>query len=464
MRGRLILLIAALALSGCTMIPKYARPEPPVPPAWPEAAVAPVSGPGVAAVETPWQQFFTDRRLVGVIDLALQNNRDLRVATLTVEKLQAVYRIQRSELFPTVGVLATGEKVRIPGKETDNGVAKTTSAYSVNLGTSSWELDLFGRIRSLKAAALEQYLGTQHARRGAQLSLVAAAAVEWLALAADTESLELARATLEAQQASYDLIQKSRDAGIASDLDLRQAQTQVETARAALAAFAGQIATDRATLDVLAGTPVPADLLPDRLGDVTEAKLLSPGLPSEVLLSRPDILAAEHSLKAANANIGAARAAFFPRISLTAAVGTMSGELSGLFGSGTGTWTFVPQIAAPLFTGGYNKANLDAANVDREIAVAQYEKAIQGAFAEVTSGLTLRTTLVAQREAQEALVDALSEAYRLSDARYKAGIDSYLAVLVAQRSQFAGQQALINVRFAEQANLVTLYKVLGGGA
>jgi multidrug efflux system outer membrane protein len=334
----------------------------------------------------------------------------------------------------------------------------------VNLGTTAWELDLFGRIRSLKAAALEQYLATQHARRAAQISLVAAVASEWLALAADTESLQLARDTLDAQQASYDLIQKSRDAGIASDLDLRQAQTQVETARAALAAFAGQIAVDRSTLDLLAGTPVPADLLPDRLGDMTEAKLLSPSLPSEVLLSRPDILVAEHRLKAANANIGTARAAFFPRISLTAAVGTMSGELSSLFGAGTGTWTFVPQIVAPLFTGGYNKANLDAANVDRAITVAQYEKAIQVAFAEVTSGLTLRTTLVAQREAQEALVDALTEAYRLSDARYKAGMDSYLAVLVAQRSQFAGQQALINVRFAEQANLVTLYKVLGGGA
>lgn len=464
MRARLILLIAALALSGCTMIPKFVRPEPPVPPSWPEAVAPPVTAPGLAAAETPWPQFFTDRRLAGVIELALANNRDLRVAALTVEKMQAVYRIQRSPLFPTVGVLATGQKYRIPANETDEGVAKTSTAYTVNAGTSSWELDLFGRIRSLKAAALEQYLATQHARRAAQISLVAAVAVEWLALAADTESLELARATLEAQQASYNLIQKSREAGIASDLDLRQAQTQVETARAALAAFAGQIAADRATLDVLAGTPVPADLLPDRMGDLAEARLLSPGLPSEVLLSRPDILVAEHRLRAANANIGAARASFFPRISLTAAVGTLSSELSGLFASGSGTWTFVPQIAAPLFTGGYNKANLDAANVDRAIAVAQYEKAIQGAFAEVSSGLALRTTLVAQREAQQALVDALSEAYRLSDARYKAGIDSYLAVLVAQRSQFAGQQALINVRFAEQANLVTLYKVLGGGA
>jgi multidrug efflux system outer membrane protein len=463
MRARIVPLFAALALSGCTMIPKYARPEPPVPPAWAESVPPPTSGPGLAAAETRWQEFFTDRRLAGVIELALANNRDLRVAALTVEKVQALYRIQRSELFPTVGVLATGERFRIPAKETDEGVAKTTSAYSVNAGTTAWELDLFGRIRSLKTSALEQYLATQQARRAAQVSLVAAVAGDWLALAADTESRELARATLEAQQASLGLLQRSREAGIASDLEVSQAKTQVETARAALAAFEGRIAVDRHTLDLLAGTAVPPDLLPDRLGDVSEAKLLAPGLPSDVLLSRPDILGAEHRLRAANANIGAARAAFFPRISLTAAVGTTSGELSSLFSSGTGTWTFLPQIVAPLFTGGRNRAGLDAANVDRAIAVAQYEKAIQGAFAEVSDGLALRTTLVAQREAQQALVDALADTYRLSEARFKAGIDSYLAVLISQRSLFAGQQVLIGVRLAEQANLVTLYKVLGGG-
>lgn len=465
MRPRLVPLVgAALALGGCTMIPRYGRPIAPVPPSWPESAALPASASGVAAADTRWQEFFTDRRLAGVIDLALANNRDLRVAALTVEKVQALYRIQRSELFPTVGVLASGERYRIPEKETDDGVAQTTTAYSVNLGTSSWELDLFGRIRSLKTSALEQYLATQHARRAAQVSLVAAVASDWLALAADTESLELARATLEAQQASFELQRRSRELGIASDLELRQAQSQVETARAAVAAFTGGVAVDRSTLDLLAGAPVPVELLPDRLGAVTEARALSPGLPSEVLLSRPDILVAEHRLKTANANIGAARAAFFPRISLTAAVGTMSSDLSGLFASGSRAWTFAPQIAAPLWAGGYHRANLEAAKVDREIAVAQYEKAIQGAFAEVSDGLTLRTTLVAQREAQQALVDALAETYRLSDARYKGGIDSYLAVLVAQRSLFAGQQALISVRLAEQVNLVTLYKVLGGGA
>jgi multidrug efflux system outer membrane protein len=471
MRTPLVALAAALA-AGCTMIPKYDRPQPPVPPAWPEGALpagtappAAAPGPGGSiAAETRWEDFFTDRRLAGVIALALENNRDLRVATLAVEKVRALYRIQRSALFPSVGVLAQGERFRIPGNETDEGVPRTTSSYSVNLGTTGWEIDLFGRVRSLKAAAFEQYLASGDARRAAQISLVAAVAVEWLALAADTESLELARGTLEAQQVSYDLIRKSRDAGIASDLDLRQAETQVETARAALAAFTGQVAADRAALDVLAGAPVPADLLPERLAEVEGGRLLAPGLPSEVLLERPDVLEAEHRLKGANASIGAARAAFFPRISLTAAVGTMSSELSGLFASGSGTWTFVPQVVAPLFTGGFNRANLDSAKIDRDIAVARYEKAIQSAFAEVTSGLALRTTLVAQREAQQALVDALAETHRLAEARYKAGIDSYLVVLVAQRALFAGQQVLIGVRFAEQANLVTLYKVLGGGA
>ncbi len=217
-----VLLGAVLALAGCTMIPKYDRPAPPVPPAWPESPAPVVGAPAIAAAQTRWQEFFTDRRLAGVIQLALANNRDLRVAALTVEKVQAVYRIQRSELFPTVGVLAQGEKVRIPGRETDSGVAKTTSAYSVNLGTTAWEIDLFGRIRSLKAAALEQYLASQDARRAAQISLVAAVAADWLALAADTESRELARATLEAQQASLDLLQHSRDAGIASNLDVSQ--------------------------------------------------------------------------------------------------------------------------------------------------------------------------------------------------------------------------------------------------
>ncbi len=315
----------------------------------------------------------------------------------------------------------------------------------------------------VKAAALEQYLATQHAQRAAQLSLVAAVAGTWLALGADAENLALARATLESQQASLELLRRSRDAGIGSDLEVSQAEIQTETARAALAQWNGQLAVDRHALDVLAGATVPAELLPDQLAEVVDAGTLAPGLPSDVLLLRPDILAAEHQLMSANANIGAARAAFFPRISLTAAFGTMSPQLSGLFGAGTRTWSFVPLITTPLWAGGFQRATLKAAWVDRNIAVAQYEKAIQVAFAEVSDGLALRATLLEQRQAQQALVAALETNQRLSTARFEAGIDGYLGVLVAQLGYFRGQQALVGVRFAEQANLVTLYKALGGG-
>ncbi|MGZ6987917.1 MAG: efflux transporter outer membrane subunit, partial [Thermoanaerobaculia bacterium] len=324
-------------------------------------------------------------------------------------------------------------------------------------------LDFFGRIRSLNARSLEQYLATEEARRAAQTALVAAVAGTYLNLAADGENLRLARVTLEAQQSSYELIRETRDAGLASDLDVRQAQSQVEASRVNVAAFTGAVAVDQHALQLLVGAPVGPDLLPEQFGTVTDPRGVSAGLPSDVLLRRPDILAAEHMLRAANANIGAARAAFFPRISLTATYGTQGPQLSDLFGPGTMTWSFVPQIVAPLFASGSLLANLKVSEVDREIAVAQYEKAIQGAFAEVSDALILRTTLVAQREAQAALVVALDETWRLYDARYQAGIDSYLGVLVAQQALFNAQKGEVSVRLAEQANLVTLYKVLGGG-
>jgi multidrug efflux system outer membrane protein len=452
------LLPAALLLSGCSLAPKYERPALPVTDSFQAAAdTAP------AAKDVPWREYFTDSRLRSAIDLALANNRDLRVAALNVEKAQALYRIQRSELNPTIGVQATGERYRTPESLGENGKAKTSSIYTVGLGLASWELDLFGRLRSMKTRALEQYLATEEARRGAQTSLVAAVAGTWLSLAADEESLRLSQGTLEAQRSSYELILKSREAGVASDLDLRQAQSQVEMARASVAAYTGAAGVSRNALQLLVGAPVPDELLPERLVAATDPKGLSAGLPSDVLLRRPDILAAEHQLRGANANIGAARAAFFPRISLTAGFGTSSGDLSDLFGSGTKVWSFAPQIVSPLFASGSLFANLKVSKVDREIAVATYEKAIQTAFAEVNDALTLRTTLVAQREAQDALVTALEETWRLSDARYKAGIDGYLGVLVAQRTLFDAQRAQVGVRLAEQANLVTLYKVLGGG-
>jgi multidrug efflux system outer membrane protein len=453
-------LSAALLAGGCTMMPKYERPAAPVPEAWADAAPAPAAP---AADALKWQDFFTDARLRSLVDLALANNRDLRVAALNIEKARALYRIQRADLYPTIGIQAAGERYRVPEKMGDKGEARTVSDYSVQVGLASWELDLFGRIRSLNARSLQLYLATEEARRAAQSALVAAVAEGYLALAADGENLRLARGTLEAQSSSFDLIRETRDAGLASDLDLRQAQSQVEAARVNVAAYTGAVAVDRNALAVLIGAPVPPELLPERFGTVTDAKGVSAGLPSDVLLRRPDILAAEHQLRAANANIGVARAAFFPRISLTAGFGTMGPELSDLFGAGTRVWSFAPQILAPLFASGSLFANLKVSEVDRSIAVAQYEKSIQVAFAEVSDALTLRTTLVAQREAQEALVVALDETLRLSDARYQAGIDGYLGVLVAQQALFNAQKGEVGVRFAEQANLVVLYKVLGGG-
>ncbi|HOC42632.1 MAG TPA: efflux transporter outer membrane subunit [Thermoanaerobaculales bacterium] len=465
MRPRLLVLAAAgLALAACTMIPPYERPQAPVPADWSGPAVEPTPAPSsLPASEVPWSEALTDRRLRSVVELALANNRDLRIAALNVDRVRSLYQIQRSELYPAVGAMASGDVYRLPASMSESGRSKTVEQYSVQLGTLSWELDFFGRIRSLEASALEQYLATEQARAAAHISLVAAVASSYLALAADVESLAISQATLAAYRESAELIRHSRDAGVASDLDLAQVSSQVDAARAAVAAFSGRVATGRNALELLAGAPVPTDLLPDALTTVTELAELAAGLPSEALLSRPDILAAEHQLIAANARIGAARAAFFPSISLTAGAGTMSADLSGLFGAGSGTWTFSPQILAPIFASGSLRANLRTSELDREIALVEYEKAIQGAFREVSDGLTLRSTLREQRAAEETLVQDLERAVRLSDARYQAGIDSYLAVLIAERSLFAAQQSLVNVRLAEQVNLLNLYKALGGG-
>lgn len=451
---------AVLALGGCSLAPKYARPALPVPPAFPvveTAADAPV------APEVSWQEFFTDGRLRSVVEQALANNRDLRVATLNIERAQALYRIQRADRFPAVNAGATVSSQRVPDKATPTGEGYSSTEYTIALGVASWEIDFFGRIRSLEAAALEQYLSTEQTGRATQLALVAAVAETYLARAADADGLKLANSTLETQRASLTLIQKSRDLGVASNLELSQIQSQVEAARADVARYTAYVALDLNALQVLVGAPVGPDLLPDGLAAVNPPRPISAGLSSDVLLRRPDILAAEHQLRSANASIGAARAAYFPRITLTAGVGLESTELSSLLGAGTGLWSFAPQIVQPIFNAGATKAKVKVSMVDREIAVARYEKGIQQAFAEVSNALTLRQTLVSQREAQEALVTALDETYRLSEARYKAGIDGYLGVLVAQRALFVAQQGLVSVRFAEQANLVTLYKVLGGG-
>jgi len=461
----LLLGVAVAFFGGCTLAPKYTRPEPPVPAAWPAGAAydnAQASPGAPTAAELAWREFFTDERLRQVIETALKNNRDLRVAALNVVRARAVYGVARADLLPTVEAKGRGGRQGVPADFSRSGNHETISEYNVNLGISEWEIDFFGRIRSLKDKALEEYLATEQARHGAQILLVSGVANAYLAFAADRETLKLAQSTLDSQKAAYGLIRRRYDVGLSTELDLRQAQTRVEAARVDAALYSRLVAQDENALDLLVGSKVPPELLPDTLTLVSPSREISPGMSSEVLLLRPDILQAENLLKAANANIGAARATLFPRISLTAAFGTASSELSGLFKSGSESWNFFPQIVVPIFDARAWSA-LDAVKVEQEIAVAQYEKAIQTAFREVADALAVRGTVEGQLSAQQSLVDAVSETYRLSNARYTKGIDSFLGVLDAQRSLYAAQQGLIAVRLTRFANQVRLYAVLGGG-
>jgi multidrug efflux system outer membrane protein len=461
----LLLGIIVLALNSCTLAPKYTKPAPPVPAQWPTGAAYSETKTAASAPvvqDIPWRKFFTDERLQKIIETALNNNRDLRVAALNVERARALYGIARAELLPTVSAIGSVNSMLVPADLSTTGSATTTSQYSVNLGILSWEIDFFGRIRSLKDQALEQYLATEDARRSAQISLVSSVAQAYLSLAADRDNIKLATSTLETQEASYKLIRKRYEAGIASELDLRQAQSQVDAAKVDVGRYMQLTAQDENALSLLVGSPLPSDLLPADLNSVSPPKDISPGLQSEVLLRRPDILAAEHQLKAANANIGAARAAFFPNISLTTTVGTTSAELSGLFKAGQGTWSFAPQIITPIFDARTWSA-YDVTKVEKEISVAQYEKAIQTAFREVSDALAVKGTLNQQIAAQQSLVEAVAETYRLSNARYTKGIDSYLSVLDAQRSLYGAQEGLIVLRLVRLVNQVTLYMALGGG-
>jgi multidrug efflux system outer membrane protein len=457
-----------LVLVGCTPAPKYSRPEAPVPSGWPTGAAYMEAGAvngAVAAATIPWKELFSDERLQRLIDDALKNNRDLRLAALNVERARALYGIQSAELYPSVDAVGRGVRQRVPADLTTAGKSLTVDQYSVDLGIFSWELDFFGRIRSLKESALEEYLATAEAQRSAQILLVSTVADAYLTLAADRERFNLAEITLEAQQAAYNLIKRRFDHGIASELDLNQAQTQVDIARGDIARFTQLAAQDENALNRLVGSssPMPNDLLPADLDSVNPPREVSPGLSSEVLLCRPDIVSAEHRLKAANANIGAARAAFFPRISLTSTLGTASSELSGLFKAGSATWSFAPQILMPIFDARLWSA-YGATKVEKEIGLTQYERAIQTAFREVADALAVRGTVDRQVSAQQSLVDAVARTYRLSTLRYERGIDSYLNVLDAQRSLYAAQQGLISLRLLKLANQVRLYAVLGGGA
>jgi len=467
MNKRLLFLLGVMIilLEGCTLIPAYKKPAPPVPADWPTGAAYHDKKPADSASdlsELSWREFFPDESLRKVIETALNNNRDLRLAALNVEKVRALYRIQRAELLPSVSSTGSLTRQRVPSDLSSGGKVMTSERYDVNLGVSSWELDFFGRIRSLKEQALEEYLATDQIRRSAQILLVSTVSNAYLNLAADRQTLKLVTAAFEAQEAVYRLIRKRYDVGLASELDLRRAQSQVETAKGDIARYTQLTAQDENVLTLLVGTTVSQTLLPLTLDVIIPPKDISAGLPSEVLLKRPDVLAAEHRLKAANANIGAARAAFLPRISLTGTFGTASADLSGLFKDGSDAWSFIPQIKLPIFDARTWSA-YDATKVEKEISVTQYEKTIQTAFREVADALAVRGTVDRQLSAQQSLVGAVAETYRLSNVRYEKGIDSYLSVLDAQRSLYGAQQGLTMLQLARLANRVTLYKVLGGG-
>lgn len=460
-------LFLILLLAGCsTMAPNYSRPAAPVPASWP---AGPAYGGVVASPEQkpvadiPWREFFLDPQLQKLIAQALENNRDLRVALLNIQRSQALFQIRRSDLLPKVDANASGTYQQLADDFAGAG-SRHIHQYNVGLGVSSYELDLFGRVRSLKDQALEQYLATEQARRTLQITLVSQVSSVWLALAADRERLQVAKDTLASQQEYYRIIQRRQGVGVASLLDLNSAQIQVDAARRDMAVYTTLAAQDENALNLVVGSTVSADLLPSTLTR-TESPLkdLLPGLPSEVLLRRPDILQAENLLRGANANIGAARAAFFPRITLISSIGVGSNELGGLFSAGSFAWKVAPQISFPIFDAGFNSATLAVAQADREIALAQYEKAIQGAFREVADALAQRGTMDDQVAAQQSITDATIANYKLSQARYERGVDNYLGVLVFQRSSYDAQQLLIGSRLTRLNNLVTLYKVLGGG-
>lgn len=477
-----ILLATGLTLAGCNLAPKYMRPELPVPaqsPAGPAyAGTDPVGA--IVPADTGFETFFTDERLRQVIRTALANNRDVRLAVARVEQARAQYRVQRADLFPTLGATGSATYQKSPfgavGGGTGTGAGGTgagagavggggrTDIYSAGLSVSSWEIDLFGRIRNLTKAQQETFFAAEENRNAAQVSLVAETATAWLTMAADQDKLKIARDTERAFGETVKLTEARFRVGVASELEVRQARTTYDQARADIADATTLIAQDQNALNLLAGTTLGADVLPSKLPDTSPTLANLPAnLSSQILLRRPDIIAAEHDLIAANANIGAARAAFFPTISLTAALGTMSLGLSNLFGSGSENWSVAPSVSQTIFDFGRNKGNLRYAKATRDAMVATYEKTVQTAFREVADALARRGTIDMQVTAQTSLRDNAQAAFKLSDARFRAGIDTFLTTLDSQRSLYTAQRSLLAARLTHDTNAVELYRSLGGG-
>lgn len=461
--GALLVTLAA----GCSLQPVYQRPAAPVSAAFPagEAYQTASVGAGSAtlpAAEIGWRNFLSDPRLQRLVELALQNNRDLRVAALNVRKVQAQYRIQNAALYPQVDAGASASaKSTSPGGSAIN--ANASRNYSAGL-SASWEIDFFGRLQSLSDAAFEQYLASAYARQAAEILLVSEIADQYLATLAYDEQLAVTQSTLETTQAAYKIVKLQFDTGTVSELDLRLSQTAVEQAQATHAAQVRLRAQAENALVLLVGQPLPPDLpAPVRLGDQPILADVPVGLPSDLLQRRPDIREAEAALRSENANIGAARAAFFPRISLTGTLGTTSAALGGLFAAGSSAWSFVPSLVMPIFTAGANQASLDVATVQKDIGIAQYEKAVQTAFREVADGLAARGTYNDQLAAQQRYTDTQQRRLELANMLYTSGTDSYLSVLTAQTDLYNAQLALVTTRLNRLTSLVDLYRSLGGG-
>ena len=478
-----------LLLSACSFIPKYARPAAPVTAAWPTGPAYDKAGAAAGdrkhlMANDGWQDFFQSAELRGLIEKALANNRDLRQSALNIEVERTNYQIQRADLLPLVTANGSLSKVHTPGTLVAGGGGGSTSIisggggggggggghgytstdYSADVGISNYELDLFGRLRSLSKAAFETYLASREARDAAQISLIAEVANAYLTLLADRAQLKLSEDTLTAFQGTLDITNARLNNGIGTGLDVAQAQTAVQTAAVNRIAYIRQTAQDLNALTLLVGAPVAAD---DIHGDMQQADAfndnLPTGLPSDLLQNRPDIRQAEHALKAQNADIGAARAAFYPQVSLTGTAGLGGRSLSDLFQSGSGSWSFIPSISVPIFTAGANKAVLNAAEIEKNIYVAQYEGTIQIAFREVADALAARGTLGDELAAQQLLADASAQSYKLAQARYNEGIDNYLNVLDSQRDLFTAQQGLLQLKLAMLNNRIVLYRALGGG-
>ena len=500
---RAALLALAMLLGGCISLePKYVRPAPPVPAALPQGGAYGAAEPvQVAAPDLAWRDFFTDPKLRANIQLALDNNRDLRVAILNIAEARQQYRIQRAALLPHIDADGDATYEHIPtallGATTGAaaaGVAGTTGAgsatgvggttgttattgvasgskqsvfiryYSATLGVSNYEVDLWGRVRSLTKQALEQYLSTDAAKRATQISLISQVATDYVTYAADLERLNTAKATVKADTTSLQLTQARFNGGIASELDVRQAETALEQARADVATYTTTLAQDANAETLLVGAPIPPELLPGPLDDnFASLADLPAGVSSAVLLRRPDVEEAEHTLRGYNANIGAARAAFFPTVELTGSGGSTSLSFANLFGGATGTWSFTPAITLPIFDAGINAANLRLAKNQRDVAVAQYEKAIQTAFREVADALAQRGQIGELVAANQAYASASGRSLTLSNARYQRGSDTYLNALTAQLNTYTAQQALVTARLTRATNLITLYQTLGGG-